>query len=274
MDESAAECVRRWRFKPSEKDGSPVAVLAQTEVVFNAMRDARMWGAGPLVFAADPGVAAPVLKSGALPGGQHETGDEAVLLEFTINAMGEVGEIHALAGQESKSLSALNKSLAGWKFTPATGVAGPVQTKGKALFLKGEDYFRFQVSKAFRESGSVHLPETKPIDGAAPKSVTTFKVMRRIDLSPQEAVKQLVRQVPPEYPDEAKKAHVSGIVSLVVVIGTDGLVANVKPISGPPALVPYAIAAVKQWQFRPVISHGEPVEAQSVIDVVFNLGGR
>ena len=275
MDERAADCLRQWRFNPSEKDGTPVAVAVQTSFSFASSLAPQMWGAGPILFTADSGVRPPVLKSGDIPGGQQEPGDEAVVLEFTVSEQGEVGEIQPFKGKESKSLQALMTSLATWKFAPATGAVGPMAAKGKALFIKGEDYFRVQASMAFRDSGGADVPEGEPIDPQAkPKTVATVQPLRRIELSPQEAVKRLVRRVAPEYPDDAKKAKLEGAVDLLVVIGKDGLVANVRAIRGPSELVPYATAAVKQWQYRPVLSHGDAVEAQTVVTVIFHIGER
>lgn len=35
LDESAAETIKKWRFTPAEKDGHPVAVRVNIEVVFH-----------------------------------------------------------------------------------------------------------------------------------------------------------------------------------------------------------------------------------------------
>jgi TonB family protein len=231
-----------------------------------------MWGAGPLTFELESGTTAPVLKSGAIPTGPRQAGDEIVLLQFTVSPTGEVSDIQPVEGSDSASLSALAKSLSGWKFTPASNATGPVLVTAKCLFIKGEDYFRYQVSKAFRDSGSPHPPEPKPATApAGPTKIITIKVPVRTELEPGEAMKQLVDRVPPEYPAEAKAAHIQGIVSLLVTIGKDGSVTDVKEISGPRELIPAAIAAVKQWRYRPIIARGQPTEASTVVDVPFKL---
>jgi TonB family protein len=68
----------------------------------------------------------------------------------------------------------------------------------------------------------------------------------RVELEADEAMKQPVDHVSPEYPAEAKAAHIQGIVSLLVIIGKDGKVTDVKEISGPPELIDAAVAAAKQ----------------------------
>ena len=99
----------------------------------------------------------------------------------------------------------------------------------------------------------------------------TIKVPIRVDLDPAEATKQLIDHAAPEYPAEAKSAHVQGTVSLLVTIGKDGSVTDVKEISGPPELVSAAVAAVKQWRYHPVLFRGQPQEASTVVDIPFKL---
>jgi TonB family protein len=270
MDERAAECIRKWRFKPGAKDGSPVDVAFQFGYDFRLTPQPGMWGAGPLTFAVDRGMTPPVLKSGAMPTAERQPGDEIVLLEFIVGPIGEVDEIQPIEGKDSTSLSLLTKSLSTWKFSPASNGTESLAAAGKVLFIKGEDYFRFQVSKVFRDSGGVHPPEPKPVEvPTAPKSIVTIKVPVRINLEPDEAMRQLVDHVSPQYPPEAKAAHVQGTVSLVITIGKDGSVTDVKEISGPPELIPAAVAAVKQWRYHPIIFRGEPQEASTVIDIPF-----
>ena len=44
-----------------------------------------------------------------------------------------------------------------------------------------------------------------------------------------------------------------------------------RVLSGHPLLVPGAIAAVKQWRYRPYLLNGQPVEVETTITVVFSL---
>jgi hypothetical protein len=56
----------------------------------------------------------------------------------------------------------------------------------------------------------------------------TMKVPVKINLEPDEAMKQLLDRVSPQYPAEARAAHLQGTVSLLVTIGKDGSVTDVK----------------------------------------------
>jgi TonB family protein len=81
----------------------------------------------------------------------------------------------------------------------------------------------------------------------------------------------LVSRVVPEYPEQAKQQHVQGPVVLNALVGTGGLVQEVKVISGEPELVEAAVTAVKQWRFQPQRLEGNPVEFETRITVNFSL---
>lgn len=69
-----------------------------------------------------------------------------------------------------------------------------------------------------------------------------------------------VKTVPPEYPDKLKRDGVSGVVSLMVTVTEDGKVteASVAKSTHRDFEEP-AIAAVKQWRFKPAKKDGKPV---------------
>jgi protein TonB len=81
----------------------------------------------------------------------------------------------------------------------------------------------------------------------------------------------LVRKVDPVYPPEAKGAGLQGTVRLAVVIGKDGSVFEAHLMSGDPVLGEAAIAAVRQWVYKPTLLNGEPVAVETTADVTFAL---
>jgi len=82
----------------------------------------------------------------------------------------------------------------------------------------------------------------------------------------------LIHQVKPQYPSQARQAHIQGTVVLQAVIGKDGSVQSVKAIRGPsPMLTQAAVEAVKQWKYKPYSLNGEAVEAETEIDVKFSF---
>ncbi|MGP0019392.1 MAG: energy transducer TonB [Candidatus Sulfotelmatobacter sp.] len=81
----------------------------------------------------------------------------------------------------------------------------------------------------------------------------------------------LVHREEPTYPPLARAARVQGEVVLSAVIGTNGEIQNLQLVSGHPMLVPAALAAVRQWRYKPYLLNGTPVEVETTITVIFTL---
>jgi protein TonB len=83
----------------------------------------------------------------------------------------------------------------------------------------------------------------------------------------------LIRKVLPVYPQLARSARIQGAVVLQAVISKEGVIENLRVVTGHPMLVPAAIDAVRQWRYRPYVLNNEPVEVETQITVNFGLGG-
>jgi len=81
----------------------------------------------------------------------------------------------------------------------------------------------------------------------------------------------LIRKVTPVYPQLAKQARIQGVVKFTAIIGKDGTIQNLTLISGHPLLLEAARQAVSQWQYKPTLLNGDPVEVVTTIDVNFTL---
>ena len=92
-----------------------------------------------------------------------------------------------------------------------------------------------------------------------------------MELSPAAAEDSLVHRVEPEYPEEARQQQIQGVVVLEVRVGRKGSVEDVMLLSGRRLLANAAIAAVKQWRFRPHLVMGQPVEMQTKVTLNFRL---
>jgi protein TonB len=92
---------------------------------------------------------------------------------------------------------------------------------------------------------------------------------------PQQVMeRRLMKRVQPRYPDDARQQRVEGLVALCAVIDTKGNVEELKLILGHPLLAPAALAAVKQWKYRPYFLNGKPVEVETQITVPFQLSAH
>ncbi len=86
---------------------------------------------------------------------------------------------------------------------------------------------------------------------------------------PEVMERLLVRKVDPLYPEAARRANIQGIVVLDAIIGADGTVVNLHPLSGPEALTPAAMDAVRWWRFRPYRVQGQPESVVSSLAIEF-----
>jgi TonB family protein len=69
---------------------------------------------------------------------------------------------------------------------------------------------------------------------------------------------KLIKMVKPDFPDEAKKEGVEGVVILEARTDIYGKVVDTKILRSIPALDQAAIDAVEQWIYEPMIIDGEP----------------
>ena len=83
---------------------------------------------------------------------------------------------------------------------------------------------------------------------------------------------QVLREVKPEYTEEARRRNLEGDVVLEIVVRRDGSVGDVKVVQGlGGGLDRRAIDAVRQWQFSPAKRFGSPVDVLVEVAVEFRL---
>lgn len=87
----------------------------------------------------------------------------------------------------------------------------------------------------------------------------------------QPPLTRLIRRVEPEYPEAATAQHIEGPVVLEVQVLNDGMVGNIKILSGNPLLADAAVKAVKQWQYQPFVTQEGAGSSQMRVTVNFTL---
>ena len=88
-------------------------------------------------------------------------------------------------------------------------------------------------------------------------------------MSEETELSLFLRGVNPDYPPEAVAQKLHGPVVLQATIGRDGSVEDLKIVRGYFVLGRAAIAAVKQWQFKPYTLNGHAARTQTVLTVNF-----
>jgi protein TonB len=117
-----------------------------------------------------------------------------------------------------------------------------------------ESTVKRQVSKS-----SAILPAPRK---AAVEPVATVRVMRGT---------RPVRQTRLEYPSDARRDGVSGVVELQLTISEDGTVQHTKIVKGHPLLAAGLAEAISKWVYQPIRVDGRPVQTTTEIAVQFLL---
>lgn len=129
--------------------------------------------------------------------------------------------------------------------------------------------------------GGIHGPpgEGPVIPGGIGDGKSTMEITRSVPpphpapVRMSEGVMEaaLIYKVQPLYPAIARAIHLAGTVRLRAIITADGAVRQLDVISGNALLAQPAIAAVREWRYRPTRLNGEPVEVETFITVNFVL---
>jgi len=81
-----------------------------------------------------------------------------------------------------------------------------------------------------------------------------------------------VEKTSPKYPEEARKAKITGLVIVTAVINHEGFVEDIEIRESPDALLSEAaIEAIRTWRFEPALCDGNPVGVWYDITVKFAL---
>lgn len=144
---------------------------------------------------------------------------------------------------------------------PARHGASRVSEGGLRVYEKGREVFHLPPSSEAAEA---------PADTAVVQA-SSVQPEKVLELSASAAESGLIHRVEPEYPEEARTEGIQGAVVLEVHIGSDGSVEQVKVVSGQPVLANAAMAAVKQWRFKPHQVNGQAAEMQTTITLNFRL---
>jgi TonB family protein len=98
----------------------------------------------------------------------------------------------------------------------------------------------------------------------------TSSAAERVQMS-TDASDIVASPVRPNYPLLARQMKVQGSVILQALIGKDGIIQNLRVVSGPHILASAAQDAVRQWHFKPHLEGSEAVETQAKITVNFTI---
>jgi TonB family protein len=120
---------------------------------------------------------------------------------------------------------------------------------------------------------NVELPPASAATVAqGPATVATERVQMSLDpAQDQDKVQARPKAIEASYPLLGRQMKVQGSVLLQALIGTDGVIRDLRVLGGPAILASAAREAARQWQFKPYLQNGKPVETQATITVNFTI---
>jgi TonB family protein len=143
------------------------------------------------------------------------------------------------------------------------------------VYENGREIFRMPPTPGQRESAATSANGSEvngsQVTGSEVRRASSVEPAGILELSREVAEGSLLHRVEPEYPEEARQRQMQGSVVLDVRIRRDGTVQTVNPVSGQGLLADAAIAAVKQWRFKPRMVQGQPAEMQTKVILNFRL---
>jgi TonB family protein len=183
------------------------------------------------------------------------------------------------AAHTGESSTPTNSGSMSGSSTPAkVPSAPPVRAAAPAAHpaTSPPSYFPVVAPAAGNVPRLVELPEEKVIDTAAVVIHSHQIVFVPAEPGPESSHKLEKLQIgdrttklAPAYPPQAAQKGMGGTVHLRAIIGKDGNVQDVRPINGPILLIPAAVEAIRQWQYRPTLLDQQPIEMQEDFTIEF-----
>lgn len=177
-----------------------------------------------------------------------------VLVQILVSETGNVEATQVVKG-DSALKDAAENAAKGWKFKPF--LKGGIAVPAIAILNFGFGNDPHNNSQSSAKVG-VTIENPRPMTS---KVRVAQGVMQRLQ----------IRKVNPVYPEAARSERVQGSVVMQVIIDREGKIRDVNVISGPHELTEAAVAAVRQWQYKPFFLMGRPVEVDTQILINFNL---
>ncbi|HXH07967.1 MAG TPA: M56 family metallopeptidase [Vicinamibacterales bacterium] len=185
----------------------------------------------------------------------------AILVELTVSADGEVAGFSTRGSAEPVLIDSALTAVRRWRFERGAATSVLTAEIRYTLQRRGEEV-RPHVIVYVRDGGFPDLDAATLGSEAGEPPVRVGGAVK----PPRK-----IKHVSPAYPAEAEAAGLRGVVILEATIGADGRVKAVKVLrSVHPLLDEAAAAAIRQWEFEPVVLDGRPVPILMTTTVSFS----
>jgi TonB family protein len=172
----------------------------------------------------------------------------------SVDRGGRIREAYPLNSDNAGLQDAARDQLLKLQLKPAVLDGQPVQTEATVTF-------QFSASLESNTGAAPAVSSSDPNSGPT-KPLTVSQAI---------ANSLRVKFFAPVYPQDLKLKRVGGKVELTAIIGKQGQVVSLTPLSSSnDELTSAAIAAVQRWTYKPYLLNGVPVEIQTIITVIFD----
>jgi TonB family protein len=270
---AAIEAVKQWKYQPYTKDGEKAEISTMVRVNFSMPDGIAAGERGTGASSIGRGLRVSEVEMRALRMQQIDPvypplaiqgkvqGD--VILDAQISPTGDVQDVLMITGHPMLRAAAV-EAVKQWKYRPYL-------VNGNAVAVASMVRLRFTLT----ENGTVGVvSEPAPLQTMTPTSLDGtphVALPQRVRVSSGVSQGLLISKVAPEYPEDARQAHIQGTVILQVQIDKEGNVVTLELVSGHPMLAPAAIEAVRQWKYRPYLLNGDAVQVETQVQVNFTL---
>jgi TonB family protein len=190
-----------------------------------------------------------------------------VVLKVTISLEGEVEKADLLSGHPMLVAAAID-AVKQWRYRPDLLDGQPAERETEAI-VEFSLESREGTGDADAATGAASVAPSE-MSGSTP-ATPHIATPQRVRVSQGVANALAVKKVTPEYPPEARKERIQGTVLMHAMIDKAGDIVELDLVTGHPILAPAAIDAVRQWQYRPYLLDGKPIEVDTQIMVNFTL---
>jgi outer membrane biosynthesis protein TonB len=176
---------------------------------------------------------------------------------------------------EDRSVLLTVKLSKGGAVRDATVIRGPEALRAPAIRAAKAQKYEHRIVYSFPDPHEMVVEVTFSQDRdrapkvrqALPAGVSSCLSATTVRISPEVMQTLLLKRVRPAFP--ADVGQVEGIVVLRLRVDKSGNVFKVERVSGPDALVPPVIEAVKSWKYRPFLLNGDPIEVETTVELKF-----
>lgn len=206
--------------------------------------------------------------AGATPG--------IVAVRFLVTANGEIVNARAVSGPEQLRRAAV-KAARAWEFNSSKN---PNNLTGFIVF-KFTPGIQYADILGLREQEIALSSEPEPIPPPPVKVAAVEPVPPPVQapasappagpiaVSTSDLLANAENKVAPPYPPAAANARIEGTVMVSVLVDEQGRVVEAEATSGHVLLREAAVAAAREWTFKPSLSGDKPVKVRSTIVFLF-----